>query len=716
MKNDSSLVEKDRVTFFGKLLRKTSLDELPEFINVLKGEMSVVGPRPLLEEYVPFYSAEQMKRHDVLPGLTGLAQISGRNKLSWDEKFEYDLQYVTRQSLWFDIKIIVQTVFKIFSFKETNATDSLSMERFDKPIFIIGAGGHSKVVRACIEDLGFKVHGYYDDRLEVGSFHLGTPVIGSISDLKDAKSHGFYVIAIGSNDVRQEIANEFDLNWKSFIHPTAYVHHSVKIGQGTVILHESHVGPYSEIGDHCIINTKSIVEHDCEIEDFSHIAPGTVLGGSVSIGQGTLVGLNSTVLLNKKIGRNVIVGGNSVVTKDLASDKTYCGNPARELSKEIELMTKGSRIQMAAPLIEEDDLNAVMDVLKSGCLSLGPKKNEFESEFAKYIGAKHALAVTSGTTALHLALLVIGVGPGDEVLVPSYTFISSVNVIFYVGATPVFVDVDPETYCFDIKDAEEKISPRTKALIAVDVFGHPADWENINTFAKKHNIATIDDSCEAIGATINQRKVGTFADFSCFAFYPNKQMTTGEGGILITDDSKSFQLAEALHNQGREGMGSWLSHKYLGYNYRMDEMSASLGITQLQKIEKILEKRERMAGYYYKYLKDNPFISTQVIKPNVKMSWFVYVVKVTIPVGIEEIIAELDERGIPARAYFTPVHDQPYIAKYNTRGSDNLPVTNAITNRTLALPFSYSMKEEDFKYVAEALYEIISRKNVVQAA
>ncbi len=703
---DESLPETERIKWWGKVLRSTSLDELPELWNVIIGEMSLVGPRPLLIEYKPYYSKEQFRRHEVRPGITGLAQVSGRNRISWEKKFEYDLEYVEKHNLFMDLNILVQTFLKVIKRSDIDSSDNLSMKRFDTPIYLIGAGGHSKVVRSCIESMGFKVSGYYDDGKAEGELIDGVPVIGSIkNDLPEIDYQNFYIIGIGNNLVRNKIAFGHRLKYKTFIHQSAIIHEGVSLGYGTVVMAGAHIGPDSIIGDHAIINTNSTVEHDCHIASFTHIAPGATLGGTVTIDQGSLIGLNATVMLNRSIGQNVQVGSGAVVTKDLLPYFNYIGNPARRMQEQESGMNH--KIHMARPMIEQDDIDAVVEVLKSKHLSLGPKQKEFEQCFKDYLDISHALAVSSGTTGLHLALLAMGIGKGDEVLVPSYTFISSVNVILYVGAIPVFVDVEPETYSFCVKDAEKKLSNKTKALIAVDVFGHPAPWTEINAFAKKHNLYTIDDCCEALGSEVDGKKIGSCADISVFAFYPNKQITTGEGGMLVTQNEEFYKKCAALCNQGRESMGAWLSHKYLGYNYRMDEMSAALGVTQFRKLDRIMKDRSDIAKLYNKHLENFSEVKVQTIQPNCHMSWFVYVIELQIDADRSDIIDKLIERGIPARAYFSSVHEQPYLNNYETRGEDHLPITSQIHNKTLALPFNYEMNEDDVKQVVLTLKEII---------
>ena len=366
-------------------------------------------------------------------------------------------------------------------------------------------------------------------------------------------------------------------------------------------------------------------------------------------------------------------------------------------------------VAMASPDLSEFDVRAVLNVLRSGRLALGPKAEEFEQLMADYVGVRHAVAVSSGTAALHLIVRALGLGTGDEVLVPSFTFAASVNALLYERVTPVFVDIEPETYNLDPEDLERKITPRTKAIMAVDIFGHPAEWDEILRIAKKYGLKVIDDSCEALGAEYKGRKIGQFGDAAAFAFYPNKQITTGEGGMIVTNSDEIARLARSMRNQGRGEMGAWLEHERLGYNYRMDEMSAALGVSQLRRIETFLTKRERVARMYTERLQQFSWVRPPVVKPHVRMSWFVYVV--TLAEGLERdpVMREMEALGVPSRGYFAPVHLQPYIRKILGTGAGMLPLTESIARRTIALPFHNNLTEDQVGRVVEALHQAVQR-------
>ncbi|MBC7384729.1 MAG: DegT/DnrJ/EryC1/StrS family aminotransferase [Cryobacterium sp.] len=366
---------------------------------------------------------------------------------------------------------------------------------------------------------------------------------------------------------------------------------------------------------------------------------------------------------------------------------------------------------MSSAEITEQDIEAVVGVLRSGRLALGPKVMEFEEKVAKHVGVKHAIAVSSGTAALHLIVKALGIGPGDEVLVPSFTFAASVNAILYEGATPVFVDIRPDTYNLDSNDLEKKRTSKTKAIMAVDVFGHPIDWAPVEAFAKRHKLSIIDDSCEALGAEYHGRKVGSFGDAGAFAFYPNKQITTGEGGMIVTDREDIAKLARSYRNQGRDEMGAWLEHVRMGYNYRMDEMSGALGSSQMDRLDSILAKREAVAMKYSKGLAGVEGVRIPQVLPEMKMSWFVYVITLSEGVNTEELMKDLENRGVPSRAYFSPIHLQAYLTTENVYAThSDLPVTRAICGRTIALPFHANLRDDEVDYVVNELKAILSSK------
>jgi perosamine synthetase len=361
------------------------------------------------------------------------------------------------------------------------------------------------------------------------------------------------------------------------------------------------------------------------------------------------------------------------------------------------------RIPMASADLDESDEKAVLEVVRSGRLALGPKVAEFERLTAEYVGAKHAVAVNSGTSGLHLLCRAVGLGPGDEVITTPFSFVASTNCFLYEGARPVFVDIEPDTYNLDPTLIEDAITPATKAVLAVDVFGHPADWDAIEEVAGRHDLEIIADSCESIGSEYRGRKTGPFGAGGVFAFYPNKQITTGEGGMIVTNRDDLAALCRSMANQGRDEISPWLEHTRLGFNYRMDELSGALGVSQFRRIDEFVAKRARVAATYNALLADEPRVRTPIVRPDVKMSFFVYVVKLQGDFERDSVMERLAEKGVPSRGYFTPIHTQPYIREAFGYSEGMFPVTEETAKRTIALPFHNALLEADAEYVVSAL-------------
>jgi perosamine synthetase len=373
---------------------------------------------------------------------------------------------------------------------------------------------------------------------------------------------------------------------------------------------------------------------------------------------------------------------------------------------------------MSSPDITEAERRAVQDVMNTPILSMGAHLKSFEQTFCDHTGAKYAIAVNSGTAGLHLCVRAVGIGAGDYVITTPFSFVASTNVLLFENAIPVFVDVDPLTGNIDpelVADAVKNIQkylPRTshfaprslKAILPVDVFGQPADMDPINALAREHGLRVIEDSCEALGATYKGRPAGMLGEFGVFAFYPNKQITTGEGGMVVTNDEKAAQLMLALRNQGRAPGDTWLSHTYLGYNYRLDEMSAALGTVQMSRLDELLTKRGTVAGWYAERLGEIPGVEILHIEPNTtRMSWFVYVIRLEKGRDRDGLARRLEARGVPVRPYFLPIHLQPYMVERFGYREGDFPITEDLGRRGLALPFSGVMSEDQVEFVCQVL-------------
>lgn len=364
---------------------------------------------------------------------------------------------------------------------------------------------------------------------------------------------------------------------------------------------------------------------------------------------------------------------------------------------------------LAKPRITARDKKYVLEVLNSGVLSGGEKTRIFEKKFAEFIGIKYACALASGTAGLHLALLAAGLGPGDEVITSPFSFVASANAVLYVGARPVFVDIEPASYALDPAQIEKRITARTKAILVVHIFGQSAEMKHIVSIARKYNLVVIEDACEAIGASYRGRKAGTFGQSAVFSFYPNKQITTGEGGMLVTNNRKVWEFCSSARNQGRTSDMRWLDHVRLGYNYRMDEMSSALGIAQITRLPQIIQEREKIAGWYEKYLRPyGGFIRVPQAAPHRTHSWFVYVIEIVKPgADRDRIIKFLQRLGVSAKAYLPSIHLLDfYHSGFHYRKGD-FPVSERLSARTLALPFYNDLKEADVKEIGHRLLRVL---------
>jgi perosamine synthetase len=371
------------------------------------------------------------------------------------------------------------------------------------------------------------------------------------------------------------------------------------------------------------------------------------------------------------------------------------------------------RIQLAQPDITDAERDAVLAVLKTPTLAMGPQAGAFEAAIARFAGVRHAIAANSGTSALHLIVRALEIGEGDEVITTPFSFVASSNCLLFERARPVFADIEPKTLCLDPARVESGITKKTKAILAVDVFGHPADWPALEAIAKKRHLLLIEDSAESLGSAAGGRRCGSFGEAAVFAFYPNKQITTGEGGVVVTDDDRIASLCRSLASQGRGKGGGWLDHERLGYNYRMDEMSAALGLAQLGRIEEIMAARARVASWYAEALAGVDGVQPPYVAPGAEISWFVYVVRLAERFTREDrnrILEDLEERGIGCRDYFAPIHLQPFYRKLLGTKEGDFPVAESVGSRTIALPFHNRLTQEEVATVVQVLDELTRRR------
>lgn len=395
-----------------------------------------------------------------------------------------------------------------------------------------------------------------------------------------------------------------------------------------------------------------------------------------------------------------------------------------------------SSIPLSQPDITSIEIDAVVNTLRSGRLSIGPRQARFEELLADRTKRRHAIAVSSGTAGLHLALLSLGIGPGDEVITTPFSFVASANCILFVGARPVFVDIDPRSLNMDPTKVEAAITPRTKAIIGVEVFGNPMHMDRLAQIAGKHEIPLIEDCCEGLGGMHMGRPIGSFGRVGVFGFYPNKQITTGEGGMIVTDDDKIADLCRSYRNQGRGDMlgpsnptsthprdtrtGSWLAHERLGYNYRLSEINCALGIAQMERLDQMLASRCRVAGLYMQRLMDFPelILPNMGIDPNCEgSSWFVFVVRLFDLYGQVErdrIIDGLRRHEIGTANYFPCIHLQPFYRQQFGFTPGMFPIAESISQRTIALPFYNNLDETQIELITLTLKVMLDREKLLK--
>lgn len=387
-------------------------------------------------------------------------------------------------------------------------------------------------------------------------------------------------------------------------------------------------------------------------------------------------------------------------------------------------------VPMSSPDITGAERDAVLAVLHTPNLSMGKEIESFEKAISNYADCRQAIGVNSGTAGLHLCVRAAGIGENDLVITSPFSFVSSANVLLFEQAVPIFVDVDPVTGNIDpervrtaaadlaagISAAHIWLPPRgakldasLKAILPIDVFGQPAEMDAIKNVAQTYQLKIVEDACEALGAEYKGRKAGMLGDYGVFAFYPNKQITTGEGGCIITNDENAAMLMRSLRNQGRAPGDTWLQHTYLGYNYRLDEMSAAIGRIQMSRLEELLTRRQCVAEWYRGCLASIPGVEPpQIVASTTRVSWFVYVVRFDPAIDREHVAKRLSQCGIPSRPYFAPIHLQPYMTERFGYKEGMFPVTEALGRRSLALPFSGVMTREQVEYVCEMLSEVLS--------
>lgn len=368
-----------------------------------------------------------------------------------------------------------------------------------------------------------------------------------------------------------------------------------------------------------------------------------------------------------------------------------------------------TKVTMANPYVGEEEAKAVYDTIKAGWLSMGPKVKEFEKLFAEIVDSKYAVSTNNGSAALHVALIASGIQDGDEVLVPDITFASTAKVVLYERAIPILVECDPETYNISLTDLEKKITKKTKAIMPVDMNGMPFDYDGVLNIANRYGLRVIADSAESFGAVYKNRKIGSIAPIHAFSFFPNKNITTGEGGMITTDDEKLYIRMSELRNMGQDYR---YHHSSLGYNYRMTEISAVIGLEQLKKIDYITSERERIVESYNKGFAHQENIELPIVPDYVtKHAWYMYTLSINKKINRDEVVKKLFKKGVETRVSFPPIHNQPFYKERFKRTKNDLDKTFNAWKSLINLPIWVGLPKAKQSYVIKNVIEIVNEMN-----
>ena len=582
-----------------------------------------------------------------------------------------------------------------------------------KRVLVLGAGGHAKAVIAALKLCGYEIAGVFDDcEAKWGTKLLGHLIEGPISNAEDVDVNTA-IIAVGDNRQRQSIASGMNKRWLTLIHPQAFIDSTASVGVGSFVAAGAVVQPDAVVGDHCIINTSSSVDHDCQIDSFSHVCPGANLSGGVQIREGSMIGTGASIIPGKEVAEWSVVAAGACVTQSLLSNSLVGGVPARSLKKLTASSeatgSKLERVYLSPPHMSGEERSLLLDAFDSNWIApLGPHVDAFEREFAEKVKVDHAVALSSGTAALHLALRLLDIGAGDRVIVSSLTFAATANAVTYVDAAPVFVDSNFETWNLDPNllaeelERSAKAGELPKAMIVVDVNGQCADYEPILKLARFYEVPVIEDAAEALGAMYNKQPAGTFGDIACFSFNGNKIITTSGGGMLVTNRKDWADRARYLASQARQPAAHY-EHTEVGYNYRMSNLLAAIGRGQLRVLDDRVKARCQNFEFYREHLSNLPGIEFMPEPENfLSTRWLTCLTINPAEFGAsrEDIRLALEAENIESRPVWKPMHLQPAFANCRAVGGK---VSEHLFQAGLCLPSGSNLTEADLMRVVNIL-------------
>lgn len=572
-------------------------------------------------------------------------------------------------------------------------------------MIIYGAGGHAKVIIDCLESCEQPIELIIDDDKNKTKV-LNYPV-SHIYDQSDIP-HSSVLIAIGNNKIRKSKSELISHKTGTVIHPTASVSSYASIGSGTVVFHKAIVQANAMIGQHVIINTSSIIEHDCIVKNFAHIAPNSTLCGEVVVGEGTLVGAGAVILPGVKIGNWCTIGAGCIIKNDVP-DNTIVKPVISEKKTSLFSLHKPYEIYLSPPHMSGKERQCVDEVFASNWIApKGEALDQFENKLCKVASIQAAAALNSGTAALHLALVLLGIGEGDEVICPTFTFAATANPILYQKAVPIFIDCEPASWNMDLAEVKKAIEDRIrkgnkpKAIIAVHNYGMPLQMNSLLNLAHHFEIPVIEDAAEAMGSKYNGQDVGTFGTMGIYSFNGNKIITTGGGGALISNNSILIERAKYIATQACD-KAPYYQHSELGYNYRMSNVLAAIGYAQLDILPERISQRRSTFDHYRAHLSDVPNLGFQKEEENCFSNrWLsAFAFRHQNQKGIvQKIKSDLDRSRIETRFLWKPLHTQPIFKKYPYYGHS---MAEELFNSGLCLPSGSSLTQSQLELIVSRI-------------